>query len=121
VTGVGVQRLAVLAAGLAVASGVVGCGGSEKPRLPPAPSPATAASQSALAVHGALEGDLVPRGSATCTSNDVSLFGTVGKTKVSLTVFAPFAYYPGNDTISLPAPSGVDIGIRLDADRGDSP
>jgi hypothetical protein len=31
------------------------------------------------------------------------------------------ALLTGNDTISLPAPSGINIGIRLDADRGDSP
>jgi hypothetical protein len=66
-----------------------------------------------LALSGAVEGTLVPEGVPTCTTNTATLYGDIGGEKYSLTVFAPFANYPGGQTITLPPPPQIDAGLKL--------
>jgi hypothetical protein len=64
-------------------------------------------------VSGAVEGTLVPEGVPTCTTTTATLYGEIGGEKYSLTVFAPFANYPGGQTITLPPPPQIDAGVKL--------
>jgi hypothetical protein len=66
-----------------------------------------------LAVSGAVDGTLVPQGVPTCTSTTATLYGEIGGEKYSLTVIAPFANYPGGQTITLPPPPQIDAGVKL--------
>jgi hypothetical protein len=94
------------------------CDGSES-RL--AKQPATTRQPApqgvALAVSGAVDGTLVPEGVPTCTTTTATIFGTMGGDKYSLTVFAPFANYPGGGAIDLPPPPQLDAGVRLNGER----
>jgi hypothetical protein len=93
---------------------LVACDGSDT-RLAkqPATTPQPAPKGAVLAVSGAVEGTLVPEGVATCTTTTATLYGEIGGEKYSLTVFAPFANYPGGGAITLPPPPQLDAGIKL--------
>jgi hypothetical protein len=49
----------------------------------------------------------------TCTTTTATLYGEIGGEKYSLTVIAPFANYPGGQTITLPPPPQIDAGVKL--------
>jgi hypothetical protein len=108
------------AAGAAVALTLLaGCGGSpDGPRSSrPATTPQPVVQGAVLATSGAVDGTLVPEGVPTCTTNSATLFGEIGGEKYSLTVFAPFANYPGGQTITLPPPPQIDAGVKLTGNR----
>jgi hypothetical protein len=93
---------------------LVACGGSDGPRTArPATTPQPAVEGAVLAVSGAVEGSLVPGGVPTCTTTSATLFGEIGGKKYSLTVFAPFANFPGGQAITLPPPPQIDAGVKL--------
>lgn len=96
------------------------CGGSpDGPRTSrPATTPQPAVEGAVLAVSGAVDGTLVPEGVPTCTTTTATLYGEIGGEKYSLTVFAPFANYPGSQTITLPPPPQIDAGVKLTGTRG---
>jgi hypothetical protein len=55
----------------------------------------------------------VPEGVPTCTTTTATLYGEIGGKKFSLTVIAPFANFPGGQTITLPPPPQIDAGVKL--------
>jgi hypothetical protein len=94
------------------------CGGSDtRLQKQPATTPQPAPPGVALAVNGAVDGTLVPGGVPTCTTTTATIFGTIGGKKYSLTVFAPFANFPGGGAIDLPTSAQLDAGVRLNAER----
>ena len=102
-----------------VALALVGCA-SEDRRLDagrPAAAPKGPVEGVALSVSGAVEGELTPEGPPSCSPATVALYGTIGGEKFGLTVFAPFANFPGGQTIDLPPPQSLDAGIRLNGLR----
>ena len=104
------------AIGAAVALTLVACGGAgpdEARTARPATTPQPTVEGAVLALSGAVEGTLVPEGVPTCTTNTATLYGDIGGEKYSLTVFAPFANYPGGQTITLPPPPQIDAGLKL--------
>ena len=104
-------------AGAVVALTLAACDGSDT-RLAkqPATTPQPAPPGVALAVSGAVDGTLVPEGVPTCTTTTATIFGTIGGKKYSLTVFAPFANFPGGGAIDLPSPPQLDAGVRLNGE-----
>jgi hypothetical protein len=91
------------------------CGGSpDGPRTSrPATTPQPVVQGAVLATSGAVDGTLVPQGVPTCTTTTATLYGEIGGEKYSLTVIAPFANYPGGQTITLPPPPQIDAGVKL--------
>jgi hypothetical protein len=71
----------------------------------------------ALTVSGAVEGELKSDGPPSCSPATVALYGTIGREKFGLTVFAPFANFPGGQTFDLPPPPSLDAGITLNGLR----
>lgn len=105
-------------AGTVVALIQAACGGSDtRLQKQPATTPEPAPQGVALAVSGAVDGTLVPEGVPTCTTTTATIFGTIEGTKYSLTVFAPFANYPGGGAIDLPPSPQLDAGVRLNGER----
>jgi hypothetical protein len=102
-----------------VALALVGCAseerrlGADRPRAAPTTAPAGVA----LTVSGAVQGELKSEGPPSCSPVTVALYGTIGGDKFGLTVFAPFANFPGAQTIDLPPPATLDAGIRLNGLR----
>jgi hypothetical protein len=71
----------------------------------------------AVAVTGAVDGNLKINDPPSCTPTTVALFGTIGGQSYALTVFAPFANFPGGQTIDLPLPASVSAGVKLNGLR----
>jgi hypothetical protein len=113
------MRIAAAGAVALVALALVGCAseerrlGADRSRASPTIAPAGVA----LTVSGAVEGELKPEGPPSCSPATVALYGTIGGEKFSLTVFAPFANFPGGQTIDLPPSPTLDAGIRLNGLR----
>jgi hypothetical protein len=113
------MRMVAAGAVALVALALVGCA-SEERRLDadrPRAALTTAPAGAALTVSGAVEGELKPEGSPSCSPATVALYGTIGGEKFGLTVFAPFANFPRGQTIDLPPPPTLDAGIRLNGFR----
>jgi hypothetical protein len=70
-----------------------------------------------LVVTGAVDGTLVPDGTAVCTTTTATLSGTIAAEKYSLIVTAPFADVTGGGTVDLPAPPPLDASIKLTGTR----
>jgi hypothetical protein len=112
-------RIAAAGTVALVALVLVACGADDR-RLgggEPAGAPRTAVQGVALAVTGAIDGELTPTEPPSCSPASVALVGTIGGARYGLTVFAPFASFPGGQSIDLPPPSGVDAGVRLNGLR----
>jgi hypothetical protein len=58
----------------------------------------------------------MPDGPAICTGLDVAVLGTIGSSRVTFDVSAPFNTYPPGSTVTLPQP-GVAAGITLTTDQ----
>jgi hypothetical protein len=113
------MRLVAAGTAALVALALVGCA-SEDRRLDagrPRPASRPAVQGIGLTVSGAIEGALTPEGPPSCSPATVALYGTIGGEKFALTVFAPFATFPGGQTIDLPPPPSLDAGIRLNGLR----
>jgi hypothetical protein len=98
---------------------LVACGADDR-RLgggEPGGAPRPAVQGVALTVSGAVDGELRPTEPPSCSPLSVALVGTIGGERYGLTVFAPFANFPGGQSIDLPPPSAVDAGVRLNGLR----
>jgi hypothetical protein len=71
----------------------------------------------AVALSGAVDGELAIKDPPSCSQATVALFGTVSGTQYALTVFAPFANFPGGQTFDLPPPPTVQAGVKLNGLR----
>jgi hypothetical protein len=92
---------------------LIACGSDRRLAERPPTTPHPVPSGVALAVSGTVEGTLTPTGVPTCTTTTATIFGDIGGEKYSLTVFAPFANFPGGGTVDLPPPAQLDAGITL--------
>jgi hypothetical protein len=98
---------------------LVACGADDR-RLGggrPGAAPQPSVEGDAVAVTGAVDGDLRIDAPPSCTPTTVALVGTIGGEAYALTVSAPFANFPGGQTIDLPPPATVEAGVKLNALR----
>ena len=71
----------------------------------------------AVAVSGAVEGELEIDRPPSCSPTTVALFGTIAGETYALTILAPFANLPGGQTIDLPAPASIGAAVKLNGLR----
>lgn len=113
-------RIAAAVTVVLVALALVACGSDRRLADRPAITQQPVPPGNALAVSGAVTGTLTPTGVPTCTPTTATIYGEIGGEKYSLTVFAPFANFPGGGTIDLPPPAQLDAGIKLTGLRSGS-
>jgi hypothetical protein len=112
-------RVAALGTVVLVVLGLVACGADDR-RLGggrPGGAPQATVDGNSLTLSGAVDEELTPDGPPSCSPTTVALYGTIGGEKLGLAVFAPFANFPGGQTIDLPPPSSIDAGVRLNGLR----
>jgi len=85
----------------------------------PGAAPQPSVEGDAVALTGAVEGQVRIDDPPSCSPTSVALVGTLGGRAYALTVFAPFANFPGGQTIDLPPPSTVPAGVKLSGVRTD--
>jgi hypothetical protein len=104
---------------LAAALGLCACGADDRRlgggRAAAAPQPPVEGD--AVTLSGAVDGELKIKDPPSCSQATVALFGTVTGTQYALTVFAPFANFPGGQTFDLPPPPTVQAGVKLNGLR----
>jgi hypothetical protein len=98
-----------------VALVLVACGADDR-RLgggKPGAAPQPPVTGDAVTLSGTVDGELRIDDPPSCSPETVALFGTIAGVRYAVTVSAPFASLPGGQTIDLPPPPSVDVGVRL--------
>ena len=111
------MRIAVVGAVALVA--LAACGADDR-RLGegrPGAAPEPPVQGDAVAVSGAVDGELRIDRPPSCSPTTVALFGTIAGQTYALTVLAPFANFPGGQTIDLPAPASIGAAVKLNGLR----
>ncbi|HMG25459.1 MAG TPA: hypothetical protein VKH36_01450 [Acidimicrobiia bacterium] len=102
-----------------VALVLVACGADDR-RLGggrPGGAPQPPIEGDAVALSGAVDGELRIDDPPSCSPTTVALFGRIAGEQYALTVSAPFASFPGGQTIDLPPPPSVEAGVKLNGLR----
>ena len=102
-----------------VALALVACGADDR-RLgggKPGAAPRPPVTGDAVMLSGAVAGGLRIDDPPSCSPTSVALFGTLAGEQYALTVVAPFANFPGGQTIGIPPPPSVDAGVKLNGLR----
>ena len=109
------MRIPTAATVVLVALTLVACGSDDRRlgggRSGAAPQPPVAGN--AVGLSGAVDGQLRIDDPPSCSPTTVALFGTIDGKQYAVTVLAPFANFPGGQTIDLPPPTSVDAGVTL--------
>lgn len=105
--------------GLVAALALCACGSDDR-RLGgghPGAAPQPPVVGDAVSLSGAVDGELKIKDPPSCSPATVAIFGTISGMQYALTVFAPFANFPGGQTFDLPQPPTVDAGVKLNGLR----
>ncbi|HYV60745.1 MAG TPA: hypothetical protein VFA62_11810 [Acidimicrobiia bacterium] len=113
------MRIRAAATVVLVALALVACGADDR-RLGggrPGAAPQPSVEGDAVALSGAVDGELKIDDPPSCSPSTVALFGTLAGRQYAVTVIAPFASLPGGQTIDLPQPPSVDAAVKLNGVR----